>query len=107
MTDITLKNLSTEDEISLDAQQIEVLIKEIRSTSGNWLMKIIWRLFPSIWQTRAKDLLELVAPDAEIAVVNNGSISKYQIFARTILVDPTGRPRQFYMGLLILEWLNA
>jgi len=45
--------------------------------------------------------------DYEITVDNNGSISQYQLFARTILIDSTGRPRQFYMGLLLLEWLKA
>ena len=108
MIDIKLKNLNTEDEISLDSQQIDVLLREIERTAGQWFMRLIWWLFPSIWQKRTEDLLELVAPDAEITVDNNGRINKYQLFARTILVDTaTGRPRQFYMGLLLLEWLKA
>ncbi len=108
MIDVKLKNLNTENEISLDSLQIDVLLREIRRTAGWWFMRFIWRLFPSLWRKRTEGLLELVAPDAEITVNKNGLISKYQIFARTILVDmATGRPRQFYMGLLLLEWLKA
>lgn len=108
MIDTKLKNLNTEDEISLDSQQIDVLLREIKRTDGHWFVRLIWKFFPSIWRKSTEGLLELVAPDAEITVNKDGHISKYQLFARTILVDmTTGRPRQFYMGLLLLEWLKA
>lgn len=107
MITIKLKNLNTGHEITLDSQQTDVLLREIGRTSGSWIMRFIWLLFPRIWQRRTQGLLELVAPDAEITIDNSGRTSSYQLFSRSILVDmASGRPRQFYMGLLLLEWLE-
>jgi hypothetical protein len=107
MISIVLKNPNTEHEITLNPQQVDVLLREIKRTSGSWFMRIIWLFFPWLWQRRTEGLLELVSPDAEITIDNNGRVESYQLFARSIIVDEsTGRPRQFYMGLLLLEWLE-
>jgi hypothetical protein len=106
MISVVLKNLSTGYEITLDARRQEVLRREMRRTAGSWLMRLIWLLFPWLWRRRMAGLLELTAADAEIRIDNNGNVRVYHLYARSILVDEaTGRPRQFYMGLLVLEWL--
>jgi hypothetical protein len=46
-----------------------------------------------------------IGPDARILVTSaNGRIREYTLHGRAVLHDPTtGRDRQFYMGLLLLE----
>jgi hypothetical protein len=49
-----------------------------------------------------------VAADCDISVDNeHGTVTKYQIFGNTVLVETqTRHARQFYFGLLIMRWLD-
>jgi hypothetical protein len=49
-----------------------------------------------------------VASDAEIVVHEDGQTTgEYELYARAVLVDTrTRQMMQFYMGLLLLEWLD-
>lgn len=90
-------------EYNLSAAQVVQFEKELSRTSPfRSLTGII-----SYILGRDRYVMPFVAPDATIMfTMNNGTIKEYKLFGRTVLQDSVShRNRQFYMGVVMLEWV--
>ena len=105
MRTVKLTDVSNGREVTLDNTRAQTVLTEIHRVSGSFWLRILWLLFGALLRKRYNGVLNRIAPDMEITI-NNGSTRVYQVYARSILVDRAGRHMQFYMGLLLQEWLE-
>ncbi|WP_119391063.1 hypothetical protein [Taklimakanibacter lacteus] len=94
MIRIKIADPSTRRGIILDDVQSDMFLKELARTQGD--------IEP------AGDHLQRVASDMTIRVVDDAApVREYLIYGRSVLFDTQDKTmRQFYMGLLLQEWLS-
>lgn len=95
MTDIKVFDQSTRRGIILDKWQVDQFSDELKRAESNF-------------EQVDNSLLGRASSDCDITVFDNGAISKvYKLYGRSLLVDVDAQTMtQFYMGLLVLEWLH-
>jgi hypothetical protein len=93
MTKIKVFSPSTRKGILLDQQQVAMVEAELA------------RVLPNMEPIAGH--LSRVAPDYEMSIIPDSQpIKKYEVFGRSVLVDTNAKTMtQFYMGILIMEWL--
>lgn len=103
---VKLTDLGNGREVTLSNERSKIVIKEIRRVSGSIWRTIFWLLFSFVLRKKYAGLLNKVAPGIKIEIENNSSTRIYHVYSRSILLDQASRPMQFYMGLLLEEWLQ-
>lgn len=94
----------TQNEITLNAYQLDLFQSEIRRVRGSWLTRIFQRLFALIFK-RVRPIK--VRPDCQIIVDDNGSITEYFLHGKFVLYKKGSSVNyQFYMGVLLQDWLG-
>jgi hypothetical protein len=89
---VTLTDPSSGKVVQLTADQVDQFQAELRQTLKR---PFVVGHFPK------------VGPDCLITVRNKGKQTKYALYGRSVLLQiRTNRSRQFYFGLLLLEWLR-
>lgn len=92
MTTIRVVQPATGKKITLNAVQRARFLDELKRTSK--------------YQSTPTKKYPGIAPDCLIMVKDGGKMQEYAIYGRSVLRNlKTRRERQFYMGLLITEWL--
>lgn len=91
ITAVAVQSYATGRAIQLDAAQLWAFTREfnriIRRRSGT-------------------SAIPRIAADCKITVFEKRKRRVYELYGRTVLVDlSSGAHRQFYFGLLLLEWL--
>jgi hypothetical protein len=94
MTNIKVIDKSTLQGIRLDNVQVEMVENELKRILPNFVPVDV--------------LLNRTAADCDMVITRDGQTPiNYQIIGRSVLVDVDAKAMaQFYMGLLILEWLH-
>jgi hypothetical protein len=101
MREVKIVNTATGQEFVLPNEQRNAFRREFRRTHP-------WRSFHTLLdflQGKDRYVPPRIAADAEVFVTyTNGRTRQYRIYGRAVLHDvATGRNRQFYMGILLLE----
>jgi len=98
-TTVTLQEYQGPRTVRLDARQTAMFLRELHRVGGGPLR----RLFT--FGRSASAPAHPVAPDCTITVDRDGSVTEYELLGRFVLRENGGSTHQFYMGLLLLEWL--
>jgi hypothetical protein len=103
MTTVEVRDDASGRSYRLTSLEVEQFDRELSRTAP-------WRTLRGLINFllgRDRVVLQGVADDARVIVDRSGRVREYGIYARTILGDVrTRRKRQFYMGILLLEWLD-
>lgn len=103
MTEVKVVNIATGKEYVLTDEQRKDFRRELSRTAP-------WRLHSLVDYLTGKDkyVPPHIAPDAKVLVTySSGRVREYRIYGRAVLHDvSTGRNRQFYMGIVLVEWVS-
>lgn len=104
MRDVKVVNYSTGKEYLLNAEERKDFGRELSRTA-------VWRSLHAIKDYilgKDKYVPPHIAPDARVLITeNSGAVREYQIYGRAVLHNPaTERNRQFYMGIILVEWVS-
>ena len=106
MIAVKLIDLATNHEVTLAEDRAQTVGKEVDRVAGPFWVRLVWLFFGSFLRNRYIGLFDKLAADIRIEIDNNGNKNIYEVYGRSILVNVAKRPMQFYMGILLEEWLQ-
>ena len=103
MNEVKLQELSTGKEYTLTPTEMAQFKIELSRTAP-WRSL---RTFILYLLGKDKGVWPRVAPDALVSVRYGNRTVEYEIYGRSVLMNVrTRRIRQFYMGILLVEWVR-
>ena len=100
MATVTIEEFNGTSRVQLDTAQTARLMRELRRVRGSWLSRFLTRLLGP------KQRPFVTAPDLLVKIQNGARTTEYEVHDSYILHKKgEATSREFYMGLLLLEWL--
>ena len=104
MREVKLVNIATGQSYVLTDDERKDFKRELSRTQP-------WRSLRTLWHYligKDKYIPPRIAPDVQVLVIlSSGATREYRIYGRTVLHNvATSRNRQFYMGILLVEWVS-
>ncbi|WP_026959368.1 MULTISPECIES: hypothetical protein [Aliagarivorans] len=101
---IRIVEYATQNELLLDSYQQALVEDELRRVEGGWLRRNLGEWLSRFWP-RGRPVR--VRPDCQIIVEENGRLIEYLLTSDSVLYrHGSVVNHQFYMGLLLQEWLG-